>query len=70
MLIETISFTTSADEMLDSMTRIIADRSVGAVFFGNYARCGSPRDARVDFDLAAQAGKRARQSSDSHNGGS
>jgi hypothetical protein len=36
MLIETISFTTTPDEMLDSMTRIIADRSVGAVFFGNY----------------------------------
>jgi hypothetical protein len=36
MLIETISFTTTPDEMLDSMTRIIADRSVGALFFGNY----------------------------------
>ncbi|MGA8550413.1 MAG: hypothetical protein WB678_09255 [Stellaceae bacterium] len=36
MLIETISFTTTPQEMLDSMTRIIADRSVGAVFFGNY----------------------------------
>jgi hypothetical protein len=36
MLIETISFTTTPDEMLESMTRIIADRSVGAVFFGNY----------------------------------
>jgi len=36
LLIETISFTTTPDEMLDSMTRIIADRSVGAVFFGNY----------------------------------
>lgn len=36
LLIETISFTTTPEEMLDSMTRIIADRSVGAVFFGNY----------------------------------
>jgi hypothetical protein len=36
MLIETISFTTTPDDMLDSMTRVIADRSVGAVFFGNY----------------------------------
>jgi hypothetical protein len=36
MLIETISFTTTPDEMLESLTRIIADRSVGAVFFGNY----------------------------------
>jgi hypothetical protein len=36
MLIETISFTTTPEEMLEALTRIIADRSVGAVFFGNY----------------------------------
>jgi hypothetical protein len=36
MLIETISFTTTPEDMLDALTRIIADRSVGAVFFGNY----------------------------------
>ena len=36
ILIETISFTTTPDDMLDSLTRIIADRSVGALFFGNY----------------------------------
>ena len=36
MLIETISFTSTPDEMLTSLTRIIADRSVGALFFGNY----------------------------------
>jgi hypothetical protein len=36
MLIETISFTTTPSEMLESLTRIIADRSVGALFFGNY----------------------------------
>jgi hypothetical protein len=36
MLIETISFTTSPDEMLESLTRIIGDRSVGSLFFGNY----------------------------------
>lgn len=36
MLIETISFTTTPEEMLTSLTRIIADRSVGALFFGNY----------------------------------
>ncbi len=35
MLIETISFTTTPDEMLEAMTRIIADRPVGALFFGN-----------------------------------
>jgi hypothetical protein len=36
ILIETISFTTTPDDMLDALTRIIADRSVGAAFFGNY----------------------------------
>jgi hypothetical protein len=36
MLIETISFTTTPDEMLDSLTRIIADRTVGFLFFNNY----------------------------------
>jgi len=36
LLIETISFTTTPEDMLDSLTRIIADRSVGAIFFGNY----------------------------------
>ena len=36
MLIETISFTSSPEDMLTSPTRIIADRSVGALFFGNY----------------------------------
>jgi hypothetical protein len=36
MLIETISFTTAPDDMLDALTRIIADRSVGAAFFGDY----------------------------------
>ncbi len=36
LLIETISFTTTPDDMLESLTRIIADRSVGAAFFGDY----------------------------------
>jgi len=36
LLIETISFTTTPADMLESLTRIIADRSVGAIFFGNY----------------------------------
>jgi hypothetical protein len=36
LLIETVSFTTTRADMLDSLTRIIADRSVGALFFGNY----------------------------------
>ena len=36
MLIETISFTTTPDDMLEALTRIISDRSVGAAFFGDY----------------------------------
>jgi hypothetical protein len=36
MLIETMSFTTTQSDMLDSLTRIVADRSVGSLFFGNY----------------------------------
>jgi hypothetical protein len=36
ILIETVSFTTTPDDMLGSLTRIIADRSVGSLFFGNY----------------------------------
>ncbi len=36
VLIETISFTTTPQDMLEALTRIIADRSVGALFFGNY----------------------------------
>lgn len=36
LLIETISFTTTPQDMLESLTRIISDRSVGALFFKNY----------------------------------
>jgi hypothetical protein len=36
ILIETLSFTTSPDDMMEALTRIIADRSDGALFFGNY----------------------------------
>jgi hypothetical protein len=36
LLIETVSFTTTPSDLLESLTRIIADRSVGALFFGNY----------------------------------
>jgi hypothetical protein len=36
ILLETMGFTTTPPEMLESLTRIIADRSVGALFFGNY----------------------------------
>ena len=43
MLIETISFTTTPQDMLTSMVRIISDRSVGALFFGN--------DQLMDYEL-------------------
>jgi len=36
ILLETISFTSTPDDMLGSLVRIIADRSVGSLFFGNY----------------------------------
>jgi hypothetical protein len=36
MLIETISFTTTPEDMLVSLVRIISDRSVGALFFDSY----------------------------------
>lgn len=35
MLIETVSFTTTPQDMLESLTRIIADRTVGQTFFGS-----------------------------------
>ncbi len=35
MLIETISFTTTPAEMLDAVTRVVADRPVGDLFFGS-----------------------------------
>jgi hypothetical protein len=56
MLIETISFTTTPDDMLDALTRIIADRSVGAAFFGDYHLMdyelmgGDARQAVIDED--------------------
>jgi hypothetical protein len=56
ILIETISFTTTPDDMLESLTRIIADRSVGAAFFGNYYLMdyelmgGNARQAIIDED--------------------
>ena len=43
MLIETISFTTTPEDMLDSLTRIIGDRVVGGLFFNS--------TALMDFEL-------------------
>ena len=36
ILIETMGFTTTPEEMLTALTRVIGDRSVGQLFFGNY----------------------------------
>lgn len=43
LLIETVSFTTTPQDLLTSMVRIISDRSVGALFFGN--------DRLMDYEL-------------------
>lgn len=62
LLIETMSFTTTKREMLESITRIVADRSVGELFFGSYHLMdyelmgGDARDA-----IIAEAGKRNMQ---------
>jgi hypothetical protein len=56
ILIETVSFTTTPEEMPDSLTRIIADRAVGAAFFGSYHLMdyelmgGDARQAIIDED--------------------
>ena len=59
LLIETVSFTTTPADMLESLTRIIADRSVGSLFFGNYHLMDYELmggDARVA--IATETGKR------------
>jgi hypothetical protein len=51
MLIETVSFTTTPDDMLTSVTRIISDRSVGALVFGDYHL--------MDYELMGGDGRKA-----------
>jgi hypothetical protein len=51
MLIETISFTTTPEDMMTSLTRIISDRSVGALVFGNYHI--------MDYELMGGDGRKA-----------
>ena len=56
LLIETMSFTTTQADMLQAVTRIISDRSVGQLFFGNYHLMdyelmgGDARDAIIAED--------------------
>jgi hypothetical protein len=51
IMIETVSFTTTPADMLESLTRIISDRAVGAAFFGN--------DRLMDFELMGGDGRQA-----------
>jgi hypothetical protein len=51
MLIETISFTTTPEDMLEALTRIIGDRAVGGLFFGE--------PAVMDFELMGGDGREA-----------
>lgn len=58
MLIETISFTTTPADMLDSLTRIVSDRTVGETFFGSrylmdYELMGD--DARTSIERITKA---------------
>src|SRR5207248_4829779 len=58
ILIETTAFTTSPEDLLGGLTRIIADRSDGALFFGNYYMMDYELmggDARAA--IAAESGK-------------
>lgn len=36
LLLETTEFTTTAEKMLDGLTRVVGDRALGKVFFGDY----------------------------------
>ncbi len=59
LLVETVSFTTTPTDMLELLTRIVADRSVGSLFFGNYHLMDYELmggDARAA--IVAEAGKR------------
>lgn len=56
MLFETTDFTTTPDDMMTALARVIADRSVGMEFFGNYYLMdyelmgGDGRDAIIAAD--------------------
>lgn len=51
ILIETISFTTTPDDLLASLVRIVADRSVGGLFFGH--------DRLMDYELMGGDARKA-----------
>ena len=60
LLIETMGFTTTQQEMLDSLTRIISDRSVGEIFFGSYHL--------MDYELMGGDGRAAILAEDARRG--
>lgn len=51
ILIETVSFTTTPDELLAALVRIIADRAIGGLFFGH--------DRLMDYELMGGDARRA-----------
>ena len=51
LLIETISFTTTPQDMLTSVSRIVSDRTAGQLFFGN--------DRVMDFELMGGDARKA-----------
>jgi hypothetical protein len=51
MLFETTDFTTTPDAMLELLTRVVADRSLGQAFFGNYYM--------MDYELMGGDGRNA-----------
>ncbi|MFZ1121549.1 MAG: hypothetical protein WAN81_15085 [Candidatus Binataceae bacterium] len=55
-LFETSAFVTTPDQMLDVLIRIVSDRSVGQVFFGNYYR--------MDYELMGGDGRKAIEAED------
>src|SRR6185312_5087859 len=63
LLIETPEFETTAEKMLDVLTRIVADRGVGMVFFRDYflmdvELLGGGGRAAIEREMA-QRGKKA-----------
>lgn len=60
VLFETTDFTTTPDDMLTALTRVIADRSVGQEFFGNYYM--------MDYELMGGDGRDAIAAADKQMG--
>ena len=59
-LFETSSFVSTPDQMLDVLIRMVADRSVGMIFFGDYYL--------FDYELMGGAGRKTIEVEDKKNG--